>query len=164
MLGGRLLMARKWIIGVGGAVVALVALDVSAYAFFRANGSGTGTASVATPMAVTLAAVAGGDSATTKLQPGGIGDVILRVSNPNGFAVTLVSVTGNGTITPDGSHSCATTGVTFTNQTNLSVPINPTGSGSQLVDLTGAVAMSAASSTGCQGATFSIPVTITVHR
>jgi hypothetical protein len=89
--------------------------------------------------------------------------VILRVNNPNAYAVTLVSVSGNGTITPDASHSaCTTTGVTFSNQSGLSSAIGA--SGTTLVDLPGAAAMGTASSNGCQGAAFSIPVSVTVQK
>ena len=70
-------------------------------------------ASTGTMSTVTLSATAG--SPSTPLYPGGTGDVSLEVNNPNAYAVTLVSVTGNGTITADAGHSgCTTTGVTFT--------------------------------------------------
>jgi len=89
--------------------------------------------------------------------------VILRVNNPNAYTVTLVSVSGNGTITPDGGHAgCTTTGVSFTNQTGLSTTIGA--SGTTLVHLSTAAGMATTSSSGCQGATFSIPVSITVHK
>ena len=88
----------------------------------------------------------------------------LEVNNPNAYAVTLVSVTGNGTITHDAGHSgCTTTGVTFTDQTGLTKTIPASASNYQIL-LSGAVSMDSSSSNGCQGATFSIPVTITVHK
>ena len=111
---------------------------------------------------VTLSATAG--SASTPLYPGGTGDVSLEVNNPNPYAVTLVSVAGSGTISHDLGHSaCTTTGVTFTNQSGLSTTIPATATNYQ-IHLSGAVSMSPASSSGCQGATFSIPVTITVEK
>jgi hypothetical protein len=110
---------------------------------------------------VTVAAATGTPS--TPLLPGGTGDVILNVNNPNAYAVTLVSVSGNGTITADGGHSgCTTTGVTFNNQSGLT--INIPASTTTAVDLPGAASMSTASLSACQGATFSIPVSITVHK
>ena len=111
---------------------------------------------------VTLNATAGTPS--TPLYPGGTGDVSLEVNNPNAYAVTLVSVTGNGTITPDAGHSgCTTTGVTFTNQTGLTH--DHPGQRQQLPDPPARrVSMDSSSSNGCQGATFSIPVTITVDK
>jgi hypothetical protein len=147
-----------------GSVVALVAgLGAgTAFAYFTSTGSGSGSGSTGTLQAVTVAAVAGTPSST--LLPGGpAADVVLNVYNPNTFAVTLVSVTGNGLITADGGHAgCTTTGVTFSNQTNLSDTI--AASDTTLVHLPGAASMSSSSLSACQGATFSIPVAITVHK
>jgi hypothetical protein len=140
------------IIGLGSGV---------AYAYFTGSGKGTGSASIGTMQPVTLVSAT---VAPSTLLPGGTGDVTLKVKNQNSFAVTLVSVTGTGvTITADTGHpGCTTTGVTFTNQTSLntSIPASTTAT----IDLPGAAFMSTASSAGCQGATFSIPVTITVHK
>ena len=134
----------------------------AAYAYFTSSGSGKGSASIGTMQPVTL--VSATVAPSTLLLPGSTGAVTLKVNNQNSFAVTLVSVTGTGgTITADSGHpGCTTTGVTFTNQTSLntSIPASTTAT----IDLPGAAAMSTASSAGCQGATFSIPVTITVHK
>jgi predicted ribosomally synthesized peptide with SipW-like signal peptide len=141
------------IIGLGSGV---------AYAYFTSSGKGTGSASIGTMQPVTLVSATVAPSAL--LLPGGTGAVTLKVNNQNSFAVTLVSVTGTGgTITADSGHtSCTTTGVTFTNQTSLNTSI--AASTTATIDLPGAASMSTASSAGCQGATFSIPVTITVHK
>lgn len=134
----------------------------AAYAYFTGSGRGTGSASVGAMQTVTIASTTA--SPTTSLLPGSSADVTLVVTNPNGFAVTLVSVTGTGgAITADSGHpGCTTTGVTFTSQTSLGTVI-PANS-STAVDLPGAASMSTASSAGCQGATFSIPVTITAQK
>lgn len=132
-----------------------------AYAYFTSSGSGKGSASIGTMQPVTL--VSATVAPSTLLLPGSTGDVTLKVNNQNSFAVTLVSVTGTGgPITAVGDPGCTTTGVTFTNQTsvNTSIPASTTAT----IDLPGAAAMSTASSAGCQGATFSIPVTIAVHK
>jgi hypothetical protein len=147
------------------AVTALV-LGISAgvaYAYFTSTGSGTGTASNGTLQTVTVQALAGGDSPTSTLLPGGAAtDVVLRVDNPNSYAVSLVSISQNGTISGSGgTGSCTTTGVSFTAPSNPDITVTP---GSQLVDLPGAASMSTSSSDGCQGATFHIPVTITVQQ
>jgi hypothetical protein len=143
-------------------VVATVVCAVTATAFFRAAGAGAGTASVATLQPVAVAATAGGDAPSSVLLPGGSADVIVRLQNPNAFAVRLVSVVGNGSVTADGGHpGCSTTGVTFADQTGLNISVPP---GSSLVHLPSAAAMSTASSNGCQGAFFSIPVAVTVHN
>ena len=156
-------MRRRSLLLIAPAVCVVVGLSSgAAYAYFSSTGHGTGSASVGTMQPVTI------DSATvnpqTPLLPGGSGAVTLKVDNPNGFAVTLVSVTGDGAITASGgAGGCATTGVvTFTNQTGLSTVI--AASGITSVDLKGAAAMTTAAAAGCQGATFSIPVTITVEK
>jgi hypothetical protein len=145
------------------AVVGVLAVGGAAWAYFTSHGSGTGHGSTGSMSTVTLSATAG--SPSTSLYPGGTGDVSLEVNNPNAYAVTLVSVSGNGAITPDSGHlaGCTTTGVTFSNQSGLSTTI-PASATNYPVHLSGAVSMSTSSSNGCQGATFTIPVTITVEK
>src|SRR4051794_1270268 len=134
----------------------------AAYGIVTGGGSGTGSASAGTLQTVTASAFVGGDTPNSNLYPGGPGaDVMLRVNNPNSYSVQLFSVSGNGSITADASHpGCTTTGVSFTPPSSPNVTI-PTGS--SLVHLSGAASMSTASVNACQGATFSIPVTVTVH-
>jgi hypothetical protein len=156
-------MRRRFALVIGTTVLLTLGLLAgSAYAYFRSSGAGFGSGSTGALAAVTVVATT--STANTPLLPGGgPGDVILHVDNPNAFAVTLVRVTGNGTITADAGHpSCTTTGVTFTDQTNLQVGI-PASNASFQVDLAAAASMNLASSNGCQGATFSIPVKITVR-
>jgi hypothetical protein len=87
----------------------------------------------------------------------------MRLTNPNTVSVQVVGVTANGTITADAGHAgCTTTGVTFTPPSNPNITVPA--SGSALVHLAAAASMSTASVSGCQGATFGIPVTVTVHR
>jgi hypothetical protein len=72
----------------------------------------------------------------------------------------VTAVTGNGTITPDGGHSgCTTTGVTFTDQTGLTIDISANSDAT--TTLTGAASMSNSSLNACQGATFTVPVSLT---
>jgi hypothetical protein len=159
---------RRWpLVPVAGAAAALAAGlgGGGAYAYFTSTGSGTGHATTGSLVGVTVAALTGGDSPTTKLLPGGSADVILRVNNTNAFPVTLVSVTGGpATITVSGGSGCtlANSGVSFVNQSGLSVSIGA--SGTTLVDLPGAATMTTSSFTGCQNATFNIPVSITVQK
>jgi predicted phage tail protein len=152
-------------------LLALTAIIVSigsgtAYGYFTASASahGTGQASTGTMATVTIAATAG--TPGTPLLPGGTGDVTLKITNPNSFSVSLVSVTGSGTVTADGLHpGCTTTGVTFNapSPSGPTLPISIAASSTQQIDIPGAASMSAASVSACQGATFSIPVTIGVH-
>jgi hypothetical protein len=161
--GARRGRRRLLVIVVSAACLAAGALaGAGAYAYFSASGQGPGAANVGSMQTVTVATATATPS--TPLLPGGTGDVTLEVTNPNDFAVTLVSVTGTGApVTADSGHpGCTTTGVTFTDQTGLSTVIPA--SSTTAVDLSGAASMSTASSAGCQGATFSIPVTITVQQ
>jgi hypothetical protein len=151
----------RWIMPVVLAIL-LTSAGV-AVAYVTTVGAGTGTASAGTMQTVTVSALAGGDSPSSRLYPGGpAADVILRINNPNAFTVQVASVAANGTITADAGHpGCTTTGVTFTAPTNPNITV---AAGASLVHLSGAAGMSSASVSGCQGATFSIPVTLTVQR
>jgi hypothetical protein len=140
------------------AVIATLASAGVAFAYFTSSGSSTVAASTG-KLTVSLAAAAG--TPKTPLLPGGAaGDVTLQVNNPNNVAVTLVSVVGDGAITASGG--CTTPDVTFANQTGLRISI-PADSTNYQVDLPGAASLSASSPNDCQGATYSIPVTITVE-
>ena len=84
------------------------------------------------------------------------------MNNPNGYPVRVTAVTGNGTVTASGgTGTCTTTAVTFTNQapaSNNTIAANS----SATFTYAGAVAMGTNPDQGCQGAVFSIPVTVTV--
>jgi hypothetical protein len=135
-----------------------------AFAAWTATGSGNGYAQAKGMSAVTL-----GDASTyttAQLYPGGTGDLVLRVTNPNSYDVTVTTVTGTGpAITAPTNATCdASTGVSFTNQSGLSgasylVP----GGGTATITLTGAVSMSSASVNACKGLTFTVPVSVTAQ-
>jgi hypothetical protein len=129
------------------------------YAAWTTNGSGSGYAKAGSSQALTTVDVSASTTAT--LYPGATGDVILKVNNPNSYPVRVTEVTGSGTITVDSGHAagCVTTGVTFTNQTGKTIDI--AANSQTQVTLSGAAKMSNASDNGCQGATFTIPVTLT---
>ena len=154
---------RRFILAVSASCLVAGLGAGAAYAYFTSSGSGCGGARNGTMQAVTPAVATAAPSAP--LLPGGTGDVTLEVDNPNNFAVTLVSVAQapSTTITADSGHpGCTTTGVTFTSQTGLTKTIQANSTVS--VDLAGAVSMDKSSSAGCEGATFSIPVTITAQK
>jgi hypothetical protein len=133
----------------------------AAAAYFTSTGSGSGSGS-----AGTLAPVTASGAVVSNLIPDNSPhDVTLTVTNPNSYAVTLKSVIGNGTITPDSpAHSgCNPAGVWFTDQTGLSQSI-PGGNVPTPVTLTNAAKMDTTSVDACQGATFTIPVTIEVRK
>ncbi len=68
-------------------------------------------------------------------------------------------MTGSGAVTSTVPACNLSTGVTFTNQTGLSLIVPANSLGTQFT-LNGAAAMSNASDNACQGAVFTIPVTL----
>ena len=128
------------------------------FAAWTTNGTGTAYAEAGTASPLTTIDVSA--STTPTLYPGVSGDVLIRVNNPNSFAVRVTAVAGNGAITPDAGHSgCTTTGVTFTNQTGLTIDVPA--SSATTATMSGAASMSNASVNACQGAKFTIPVSLT---
>jgi hypothetical protein len=143
---------------VGTFFLGVVLAGSVAFAAWTSTGTGSGYAKAKTAQVLTTVDVSA--STTAQLYPGGSGDVLIKINNPNPYAVRVTSVTGSGTITSDKGATCdASTGVTFTNQSSLTLDV--TASTATQFTLTGAVAMSNASANACQGAVFTIPVTLT---
>ena len=136
-------------------VVATTAVTFGSWTVSSSAGSGYSKAKVASSLTLSDASA----STTAQLYPGGTGDIWIKVTNPNPFAVTVTSVTGAGTITSDKGAACdAATGVTFTNTTGLTQVV---GAGATVTfSLAGKVAMSNASDNTCQGAVFTVPITL----
>jgi len=136
-------------------VVATTAVTFGSWTVASSAGSGYSKAKVASSLTLSDASA----STTAQLYPGGTGDIWIKVTNPNPFAVTVTSVTGAGTITSDKGAACdAATGVTFTNTTGLTQAV---GAGATVTfSLAGKVAMSNASDNSCQGAVFTVPITL----
>jgi hypothetical protein len=145
--------------------VALAALAIAggAFAYWSTVGSGSGSASSADAQAVTISV----GSPTSQLSPSGSADVALKISNPNGFQVSVPSLaldTSQGTngIDVDGAHAgCDVSVLSFTPQSNSGdgwkvPPRVGTADGSIDLDLARAVSMSGAAANACQGATFTV--------
>ena len=149
------------VVPAGAIVGAMIA--VAAFAFWTTGGGGAVTATGGSLRPVTVTAVSAGDAPGSWLLPGGSADVILRVDNQNAFAVTLTSAAFSGSLGVSAGSGCtpANAGVTFANRTGLSVSVP---AGSSLVHLPNVVSMALSSANGCQGATFSMPVSITVQH
>jgi hypothetical protein len=137
------------------AVMATTAVTFGSWSVSSSAGSGYSKAKVALSLTLSDASA----STTAQLYPGGTGDIWIKVTNSNPFAVTVTSVTGAGTITSDKGAACdAATGVTFTNTTGLTQAV---GAGATVTfSLAGKVAMSNASDNTCQGAVFTVPITL----
>jgi hypothetical protein len=151
-----------------GAIMAL-ALGVgagSAYGFLTTHGSGLGVASTETMRTVTMATAG---TPSTPLLPGRSGDVVFSITNPNDFPVSLVGVVLETTeaIIPDESHSgCTTTDgnpVVTLDVPAGDLPVSIAPNSTVPVDLASAASMDPTATSNCQGASFDIPLTITVH-
>ena len=137
-----------------------------AYAYWATIGAGSGAATNGTMATVTVEALVAGDGPQGTLVPGGTADVAVRAFNPNDSAVHVYAIRGNGAATADANHpGCTATGVTFVDP---AAPLTPAvtipANSSVLITLPDAAAMSTASSSGCQGATFSLPVTLEARK
>jgi hypothetical protein len=146
--------------GVVSAAVTVLVLGVVGlvYAAWTTSGTGSGYAKAGT--AQDLITVDVSASTTASLYPDADGDVEIRIKNPNPYPVKVTDIVGNGTITADAGHaSCVTTGVSYTNQTGLSITV-PGNGGETQTTLSNAAHMSNASDNGCQDATFTIPVAL----
>ena len=151
-----MLRPRKKFVVAGGIVAGMMASGI-AWAAWTASGTGNGYAKATTAEALTTSDASA--STTAQLYPGGSGDVKVTINNPNDYAVQVTSITGNGAITADAAHSgCTTTGVSFTDATGLTETV--AANGSSTVTLTGAASMSNDSDNACQGAVFTIPVSL----
>jgi hypothetical protein len=109
---------------------------------------------------VTLVGATG--TVSSKLIPGATADLSLQLNNPNGYAVTVTGISQNGTVTVVGGSGCTTSGVSVPTKAGLSVTV---ASGNNAVaHIPNGASMDISSDSGCQGASFHIPVTLTVQR
>jgi hypothetical protein len=139
------------------ALALIIAAGVT-FGSWSLSGTGNGYAKAVTPSNLTLNDASA--STVAQLYPGGTGDVKVSITNPNAFAVTITGVSGSGTITSDKGATCdASTGVSYTNQTGLSLAL--AAGATQVFTLTGAAAMSNSTVDACKGAIFTIPVSVT---
>jgi hypothetical protein len=153
------LLGKRRLIFAAVAVMALAIVSLG-YAAWTSAGNGSGVAKASTAQALTTVTA----TASAGLYPGATAALTLQVSNPNPYPVTVTDVTGNGTITADASHSTCgqdsthPTGVTYTDQHNLSIAVPA--NGTTEVSVSSSVHMTNASDNSCQGATFTIPVSL----
>jgi hypothetical protein len=158
----RLLAARRLV--AGGVAAALGLAGTAAWAYWSATGAGAGSAESGSMQAVTVTALVAGDQPGSALLPGGAAaDVVLRVHNPNPYPVQVTSVAAAGAVSADAAHpACTSTGVTFLPPVNPQITV--AAASTLLVDLPAAATMAASAPSGCQGATFAVPVTVLARR
>lgn len=143
-------------------VAAVVAAVLAGLAFgsWTFGGSGTGSAKAKTAVALTTVAV---PASSASLYPGADAKVTIRIVNDNDFPVRISDVAYGTpeTTTVTGALGVCASGVdaalTFTDQGSLALDVPAHASNTFDVD---GVHMGGASANGCQGATFTIPVTL----
>jgi hypothetical protein len=127
-----------------------------AFAAWTTSGTGQGYAKASSAAALSTNNVSG--STTAQLYPGADGDVKLQIHNPNPYPVRVTAIDGNGAITSDAGAACdASTGVSYTDQSGTW----DVAAGANLsVTLSNAAHMDNSSDNSCQGAIFTIPLSL----
>lgn len=146
-------------------VTATMAISGVAFASWTLEGTGTGTADAA--VAATLTSEL---SVPANLYPDLTTDASITITNPNDFPVTVTQIafTGALEVTPGDGKTCTDTdsAVTFNGPITITIAVPAKAgevNGTATQALTGAVTMGADATDGCQGASFSHPITLTAN-
>ncbi len=147
-----------------GLAVALLMLGITGlvYAQWLASGSGAVYAKAGKAINLSTKDVSANVSTIGNLlYPGADGNVLVQIHNPNPYPVKVTEISAAGAVTAaNGTGPCTTTGVSLNSPLAVSIEVGAnTDSGEEV--LSGAAHMSNSSDDGCQGATFTIPVTLT---
>ena len=166
-------MRQRRLMAAAGTATVVAALGFgsgASYAYFDSHGSGTGVVTTGSLSGVTV--VDDGASTDGLLLPGAGADVVVAVHDADAFAVTVTDVeqSPGSTITADAAHADAgcsgsATGVSFADAGGTGGLPATVGPGATVdVHLSGAARMSDAAADACQGARFTIPVTVTLRQ
>ena len=161
-------------VGVVAGVFVLLFGGSVAVASWTATGTGQGSARAASVSGLVVTAgsplgalypLPADTTPATGYGSGTVGSVSTTVANPNPFPVTITSATvGSVTSSPLGGRTCAAGSVLPTSSAPiaLSPPVTlAAGSAPTAVTIPGALYMVSTAEDGCQGASFSVPVTVT---
>ncbi|MQA33010.1 hypothetical protein [Modestobacter roseus] len=155
---GVVLTASALMISCGVAVAAWTNSGTGA-ANARATTAGALVVTAGTPVGTLYPKPAGGYSSTT------IGAVYTTVANPNPYPVRVLTATfGTVVITPLPGQTCAAGSVvpSTAGPMTLGAPVDlPANAPATAVTVPGAIEMVATAEDGCQGASFTVPVTLT---
>jgi hypothetical protein len=156
---------KKLLVGAVAATAALGAGSGIAFAVWTVTGSGSGGAAATVASNLVITAVTPTGSAAT-LYPGGPASAVdMTIANPNPFAVTI-NTWAWGTPISSNPTSCPNANVTVDANApltaSLSIPANATANTTYVI--TGVLDMSHNAPNGCQGMTFTVPVTATATQ
>ncbi len=145
-----------------------------AVASWTATGTGQGSARAASVSGLVVSAgsplgalypLPANSTPATGYGSGTVGSVATTVTNPNPFPVTITTATiGSVTTNPLAGHACAAGSVLPT--TSAPIALSPpvtlaANSAPTALTVPGALYMVSTAEDGCQGASFSVPVTVT---
>lgn len=152
--------------GATGLVALVVALVLgagagTAFAFFVDGGTGTGTITAGTVKSVTLIGASG--TVVSKLVPGGTADLIIDLDNPNATHVIITSISQSGRVAVFGGQGCTSHNSEVFAPTERDLHLRVATGTHIIVHVSHGAAMGTASASGCQGASFHIPVSVTVQ-
>ena len=139
-------------------VVSLVSVVGAGAATAWWTTSGAATGSATTGSTVALSARAGTPSGTV-LVPGGTAPLVLTVTNPNPVPVVVGSVQrdpGRAVVVTGNVGACVAPPLTVSATTSLTLAPGST----TTVTMPDAVTLDTSVASGCQGATFTVPVTL----
>lgn len=146
---------KKILFGTGAVGVTIGAVGVAA-ALWSANGSGNSQATALVAQTVTVTA----QSATADLYPGfSGGDVFFSLTNTNPYPITFTNMTP-GTVTSSDPTNCPVSNVVASARSGLNLQVGANAS-SAVLTIDSAIAMVSAAPDGCQGVTFTVPLTLT---
>jgi hypothetical protein len=153
-------LSRKKLVAIGATLVVAGAGAVVAYAAWSAHGSGNGTASARSAQAVTVTAAANGSA---DMYPGGpAGTISFTLSNPNPYALTLTAVSYGTPVSAADLSGCPSTNLTVNGSAPATVSYNlPAGASNVAESIAGVLDLSHSAPDGCQGVSFSVPITLT---
>jgi hypothetical protein len=153
---------RRALITIAVGVAAFALPTGVAQAYWMTTGSGTGTATAGTVSSLT--GLTGTAAATGTLVPGGTGSLVVAVQNPNTVPITVTAIsTGSVAVTVQGAAgACSTSDPAISLLApSAGLPFTVPAGGTLSVTLSNAVAMATTAKSGCQSATFGVPVTLT---
>ena len=149
----RMTLKNKAIAAV--ATAGVVAAAGTAWALWTANGSGTAQSKALTAQGVTVNAA----TATAELYPGGAASVYFTLTNPNPYPVNFTTMTPGAIVSSDPTN-CAASNVTAAGKTGLNVAV-AANSTSATLSIPAVVTMLTTALDGCQGVSFTVPLTLT---